>query len=138
MSLHSWLDEYIPTCAEDFAGKELTIENLIEATKHSLHKWKGITTENTNKHNIIITKSAGYRPFYFLSDNGYNLYLSDSTCALCQIIGTDCKSCPLYKANKVDCNMWDSGFNKFYEFGDSSRMISELEITLEYLKSQNS
>jgi len=44
MSLKTWKEEFYPVEAEDAAS------NPIEATKHSIQKWKGAMAESLEKH----------------------------------------------------------------------------------------
>lgn len=89
MSIKSWMDEFYP---EIVSGVERT--NL-EALKHSLRKWEGLTTENMERHDVSIRK---------LEDGGRGLYIDSSSCALCyKHMYLYCTACPIYKSNGVGC-----------------------------------
>lgn len=92
MSKESWMDEFYP---EIVSGVERT--NL-EALKHSLRKWEGLTTENMERHDVSIRK---------LEDGERGLYINSSSCALCYkhrfATVPRCVACPIYKSNGVGC-----------------------------------
>lgn len=142
MSAKSWLEEFYPKTARDVARMKLDAERkAIEATAHSLQKWKGLTANNLIRHGCKIESGNVF-------DCDYNLVLAinSESCALCACYS--CDECPLkrYLSYTCDANVgedeiedidsddvpwlrWDSA-------RDPTLMISCLEGTLSMLSEE--
>lgn len=142
MSAKSWLEEFYPKTAQDVAQMKLDAERkAIEATAHSLQKWKGLTADSLIRHGCKIAWDN-----VFDSDDNLVLAINSKSCALCACYS--CDECPLkrYLSYTCDANVgedeiedidsddvpwlrWDSA-------RDPTLMISCLEGTLSMLSEE--
>jgi hypothetical protein len=142
MSIDTWKNEFYPTGAEIFVHKENNLQNAIEATEHSLLKWKGLSHKNITKHDLYFKRYALTENKYSIGKSESDLVISGSSCACCRLttsdymgLGIDCKHCPIYFINGHDCNDIYGEWNRSKEPDD---MITLLEDTLSGLNNAES
>ena len=136
MSIQSWIKEFyaIPAC---------DITNDIEATNHSLQKWKGALSGNLKKHEL--TKENGEHNIIDLYEH-MDFPFNCDTCALCEIHfyknieeGHKCITCPISKIapdrlSKPHYCVCQEEHSTFMDENDPKPMIELLEKTLAYLE----
>ena len=139
MTMTTWLEEFYPTSASASASTDLS------AAEHSLQKWRGLTTGNLAKHDVVRLS------VYVKTPGGTTDFtLRSETCALCVRAkrlsernsdpATYCKACVLYKSRgNVSCehvtpmediSPWDS----MRMHGNVKPMIEALEAAVECAK----
>lgn len=134
MSLDTWKQIYYSVRARDVPN------DPIEATKHSLLKWRGLMPEVLEQHELKLTAPALYEP----EVGGKNLSISDTSCALCHRYAEpptedtpSCHLCPLYDTLEGQgCDDFGQPYNVFIRRGDPEPMIAALEETLERLNKE--
>lgn len=117
MSLETWKKEFYPVDAKNVSEDE--------AIRHSLRKWRGLTKENLEKHDLekigkTILEKAIVDKFHV---DGY-------TCSLCNFYVDDrCTDCPLYKLrSSTPCDIGSlSPYRIWVENDDPQPMIALLE-----------
>lgn len=136
MSLETWKKEFYPTPAQKFPTE-------LEAVEHSLRKWRGLTKENLEKHEL-------YQRLYFIQDaTGKKFCIDCTTCALCQQHFdaaenlADCDKCVLKHVNVIYGNHYscdecisgssDTIYGYFTKYKDPQPMIDLLEKAKAYL-----
>lgn len=112
MSLETWKAEFYPIPAH-----EVPVE---DAVQHSLRKWKGLTKENLEKHEVIVGGRV------VLGDDG-KFDLSSDSCALCVHHYSAlhrCPRCPIVSAIGDTCGR---DYADFLVHGNPLPMIEALE-----------
>lgn len=121
MSKESFLKEFYPIPANEATN------SWLEATNHSIQKWKGMLPENLEKHDQYTT-------------NGYVLTVGDSkyqttllygvkTCALCSKDDANemnCVPCPLYTLMQESCTANNSAYDRAARSNNPQPMIDAL------------
>jgi len=95
MSLTTWKQEFYTTPAT-------TPQDKLSAIEHSLKKWRGLTKENLERHQV-----AKNNKFIFdIKDKTDALLIAGSSCALCCLYYLDgCEGCPLYRSlGNIECD----------------------------------
>ncbi len=87
MSIESWIEEFYPEKAWGVKRSDL------EALKHSLRKWEGLTKDNAKRHDVNVG---------CIEDA---VWIDSSSCALCykHMYTSKCRACPIFKSNGVGC-----------------------------------
>jgi hypothetical protein len=109
MTLQTWKAEFYTIEAE-----EATDTTLI-AAQHSLMKWRGLTTENLERHGLV--KEGESR--YIWNGWGDRFAVDGYSCALCSLFDSHCPDCPL--------RICEHEYRTWYEKDDPKPMISSLE-----------
>lgn len=136
MSLATWKKEFYPVEARDAAGSD------VEATEHSLRKWRGLTSRSLKKHNM--KRAPNTSVIYQATDSPEILAWSAAapTCALCQRAHYACKECPLYAARGgfacTDPRPKESRapWGKWLDSGSTRPMVAALKLTLKHIKTK--
>jgi hypothetical protein len=130
MSIESWKKEFYPTPAKD------NISYPLQAAKHSLAKWLGLTPENLKDH--VLTKDFAEIVERQAVANYFGI--DCSTCALCEyddklvyIDEQGCYNCPLFQHTGISCNDDESPYVTFLKTDDPTKMIEELDSTVKWL-----
>lgn len=129
MSKESFLKEFYPIPASEATN------SWLEATNHSIQKWKGMLAENLEKHNQIMSDEW----HIVISDNGENtLAYGNSTCALCSkaINKADsyfCNICPLMMLFSCECGDEESAYMSTKHTRNPQPMIDALYATQRFL-----
>lgn len=131
----SWRKIYYPIEASEAAKG-----SMLDAVKHSLKKWTGLTKANLKKYGLrnayglIGTK---YQPYEFWAD--------DDTCSLCnKYLHKDgnCRKCPLYIVRDgVQCDSQmdaekESPYGLFIAKGKPTQMIKWLRKAKKYAEEE--
>lgn len=127
MSLQTWKEEFYPTNARSTEALNAPIE-------HSLRKWKGLTQENMDKHNVRISDRG-----HWIEDGHETLDLDSDSCSLCQMAILSrlfmpenmCEHCEINKHLNEVCNI---AYNEWCNTRDPTIMISLLTRTLDASK----
>lgn len=101
MSIGTWNKEFYPT------EPNKTLSRL-EAAKHSLRKWKGLTKRNLEKHGIKWDTRA-----------------HSTRCALCALhyhTSQPCDTCPIVKLGHANCLKYNSAYSR----AEKSQVPTEL------------
>ncbi len=123
--MNSWEKEFYPFTAEEACYTEL------QAVDHSILKWKGLTKENLEKHDLVKEHDGlriiGHNPYF-------DLRISAKTCALCLRYNNDgcCDGCPLAEVRgDINCSESIDGENSPFDHwvgtGNPQPMIEWLE-----------
>lgn len=117
MSLETWKAEFYP-----IEARKVPVE---DAVQHSLNKWRGLTKENLDKHELTLDE------YSVLIDDEDNEFGVDAySCALCQKYRY-CDGCPLANVLGRSCDNEDDGehspYGLFVEEGNPLPMIAALE-----------
>jgi hypothetical protein len=136
MSKKSWLDEFYPVSIPRVAKENA--KNPVALIQHSLTKWRGLTPESLNKHELRL--ALGYNPSVKTSKDMEVLCINSDSCSLCAIYlheEEQCSRCPLYKVlgGRCDDNK-GSPYQTFACTGNPEPMIEALEKALEYVQNQ--
>lgn len=133
MSLKTWKAVFYP----ESATKPRT---WIDATKHSIQKWKGLSKTNIKRHKL---KSAGGE-LYEADDDTLggvpSMVISDENCALCRRAQAKsssymCHVCPIFEMRGKSC--CDGRDNEYYSWivsGNHKPMLKLLKQTLKFLE----
>jgi len=101
MSLNTWKDEFL--------GEEYPSDPL-KALDHSIKKWKGLSKENLDRHDLV-QRGSEIRE---RANSNINEHIGASNCALCihfMFEGiSECVNCPIYKITDKDCHV---GYEQF-------------------------
>lgn len=129
----SWLREYYPLTVSELVKNRVTSRDMVE---HSLRKWKGLTPEVLDQHQLSIFDKVYEK--VLVDESMYPvLSISDASCVLChQFVYFDhkdnmkCEDCPLHRVLGHRC---DDERNNVYKKSllGSSEMIEALEKALE-------
>jgi hypothetical protein len=124
MSLETWKKEFYPIeASEEMSAKE--------AIEHSLRKWKGLRSENLDKHGV----DARAEVQYIFGEDSF-LAIDGSSCALCvKFLELDenlpwCYHCPLAKTLGRSCGSDGMPYITWMETGNPEPMIKALRKTL--------
>lgn len=140
MSIKTWKLEFYPapaTVARYLGTNGIqgpVMHDPVDATRHCLRKWQGLTTENLRKHGLHIERAEIFKASDFYLEKPL-LRLSSDNCALCQMYMSkyvnSCSQCPITKSRGgVPC---DDEWGTFCMKDDPQPMIALLQSTLEYL-----
>lgn len=148
MSGESWKAEFYPVDASALVGSYLEYDKQaeIEMVKHSLQKWKGLTKENLEKHEV----SLGWSSYALIEKKddctaGANypfMEIDNESCALCQAFLYEednynrCGKCPLYRLLGDSCDCGHGPYSEWIGKGNAKPMISDLERTLAMLEGE--
>jgi len=143
MSVNSWKEEFFYNEVKDVTLKCL-VERLdkneadLLLIEYSLTKWKGLSRENLDKHNLYsqgckVQENPNFKPFT----------IATATCALCEVYyysKDSCNSCPLAQSRDgVPCDEQNlntisdkeiedlSPYNAFTVSKDEKPMVEALE-----------
>jgi hypothetical protein len=124
MSLQTWKDEFYNVPAEEAA------ESPLSAAQHSLKKWRGLTTENLERHGMM--KEGESRNIW----NGWGgrFNVDGYTCALCISVDDNCRKCGLWELG-YGCKD-DQEYGMWYYQDDPLPMITALEKLVDKLNSE--
>jgi hypothetical protein len=115
MSLRTWKKEFYHVSAR-------RIKNDKDALKHALLKWKGLRSENLEKHGLEKWYSCIKE-----KKNQYNEFFIDSAnCSLC-VLHKGCTSCPLLGYGSKGCG---SSFCLWVAVNNPEPMIKLIETTI--------
>jgi hypothetical protein len=122
MSLQTWKDEYYSVDATE------SIDTPLIAAQHSLKKWRGLTKENLEKHGLV--KEGESREIW----NGWGdrFSVDEESCALCVMVDSWCKECPLCQLG-YGCKD-DQEYGMWYYHDDPLPMITALEELVDKLE----
>lgn len=125
-----WLEDFYPSCA----NSEKATKSAKAAVKHSLRKWRGMTTKVLARYNL---KREGRK--VLVKDTGdLFVIISSDNCALCMKYDVVCGKCPLTKTNPdYNCDREGSPYRKAVDNNAVSSMIQALEETLAYVKNKS-
>lgn len=144
MSLKTWKQEFYPVDAEDVVSHGANYDEIaIDMIKHSLTKWRGLTKDNLDKHDLVqdwrYIKEATLRTFEI---DGYS-------CSLCceyrNITFKDpCEQCPITIATGIRQDTYGARVDpcsvEYHCFlddgGGPEPMIRLLERTLEFYEAR--
>lgn len=85
MTIKTWMKEFYPK-------KPSKRMSRIDAIKHSIRKWEGLTEGNLKKHDVYSSYCNDC-----LEDDKSDFVISMDTCSLCiKYFDDDCEKCPLY------------------------------------------
>lgn len=128
MSLESWKAEFYPIPANEVPEED--------AIRHSLQKWRGLTTENLERHGMEWDKESGD----IVEIDGECVFdIDGDSCALCTYYfgwgkydAELCSTCPLQKTMGDKCMPFEreNAFGEFVMEGNPLPMIEALEKTL--------
>jgi hypothetical protein len=119
MSLNTWKIEFYPQEACE-------VEDQLEAAKHSLRKWGGLTTENLERHGLV--KEGESR--YIWNGWGDRFAVDGYSCALCCLFDSHCPDCPL--------QICEPEFRSWHYQDDPKSMIKILEELVTKLELESS
>lgn len=127
MSIESWKAEFYPVPADQVEGE-------VEATRHSIRKWKGLRKENLDRHDCYLSRDIVLQVRQKDWVGGH-LGIDAGTCALCAVFYARecgvCVTCSLNKRLGMRCDYGGSSpFRLAVDRGDVEPMILELEGTL--------
>ena len=133
MTIETWRLEFYPTEACHAIGTEL------EAARHSLRKWQGMTEANLTKHGLRRARHE-LMPNDPLQSGKALSQIGNRDCALCERHPGNCCGCALYEARgDVFCDRTTpdetvSPWHDTYNPGDTPilRMVKELEAAVDY------
>lgn len=129
MTIETWIQEFYPVTAEQASTDE------VEAVKHSIKKWRGLTKENLEKH--LIEKI-----YYSIEDDTSSIVIDSENCALCHYSGKlkgdsisiSCTYCPIFKSSGNCCS---DQYSLFDHESNPHPMIELLEKTLKWVENKN-
>ena len=130
MSLITWKKEF-------YSKKPSKRMSTLEAIKHSLKKWKGLTQKNLKKHKVLKPDQEIY--IVDIKTEFYNTFnITDESCSLCikfrrkffKYEFHECENCPLYKIDNIPCTNGKNPYLKFVDKNDPKPMIKLLEKAL--------
>lgn len=134
MSLISWKEQYYGEDAKDAAER-----GTLEALRHSIKKWSGLTPEALAEHGVRIRGHALFDPTVVAKDyppvpdldSNDTFVVDTTTCALCVLhLRNCCKTCPLFKLRGVQCDDVCGGetspYGQFIIYGNTSPMLNLL------------
>lgn len=135
MSTETWKAEFYPVDAS-------TKMTNLEAVRHSLKKWRGLTPENLARHDVNINArpDGGLAVGRLLQGEGSDgLAINSVSCALCHKHSDEfhyCRTCPITRAVGSRCDRvrfeegsteWTSPWHKFDRQADPMPMITLLK-----------
>lgn len=130
MSLATWKEEFYSTPASE-------VDKSDEAAliAHSLRKWRGLTKENLEKHDVH------FDDCHIIESDYEEIFAVDSgSCSLCHAyyakteVESVCEQCPLYKISGSRCDrLKESPYNVFVDTGNPQPMIALLELAMDRL-----
>lgn len=126
MSKESFLAEFYPIPANEATN------SWLEATNHSIQKWKGMLPENLEKHNQYTDDGD----VLTIGDSEYRITLryGSNTCALCmKDYANGCIPCPLYTLTQESCRYYDSVYAYSLRNDNPQPMIDALYATQRFL-----
>lgn len=131
MSIKTWKKEFYPK-------KPSRRMSNVDAIKHSIRKWEGLTEGNLKKHEVYLSYHNDY-----LDDDDDNVFeISSDTCSLCVKYADKssfnmCENCPLYMklgrscGSSEDTNKDNDGWLKWVDEGNPDLMIKNLKSLLD-------
>ena len=121
MSIETWKAEFYPRTAYDAAEEADVTGDVRHAIRHSLAKWRGLTSENRARHGVTKRKTHDA-----IEDEDMGFHTESSSCALCMLFNRiglgECEGCPL--------DPCDSEFVAWLDANDPAPMIAALEAAL--------
>ncbi len=137
MSLETWKAEFYPVDVRKATGSD------IDATEHSLRKWRGLTPSNLKKHGMAQDADA----IFETNNITARFDITSETCALCERsyqcdLEEACETCPLFKARLgVACferrpNEKRSPYDRFVLESSARPMVKALEMTILKLRTK--
>lgn len=133
MSKESFLAEFYPIPADEATS------SWLEATNHSIRKWKGLLPNNLKKHNQQ-TGTKEHERHIVSTIYGRTLSYGTSTCALCLLAfkrqeGQQdyCENCPLFLLYGIECGERNSAYTESRLSKNPQLMINALYATQRFL-----
>ena len=115
MSIESWKEEFYPVTASelvDLIYNEIPDAGDVEMllVKNSLRKWRGMTKDNLNRHDVRGRSTMLDEGF---GGGGKYIALGAASCSLCKMANSVCQDCLLYqyidKPEATDEQEWKEG-----------------------------
>lgn len=139
MSFQTWLAEAYPVPAY-----ELQHATKVEATEHSLRKWKHMTPKILEKHGLCVDHSGDLYELKSVDWSRESFRINTQTCALCIKYYFDdpdtCGGCPLYDHLGQRCdrssNDLTSPYHVWLDDHDPKPMIAALKAALKLAKQE--
>ena len=139
MSLKTWKAEFYPTTAKQSARG-----SALNAARHSLQKWTGLTKASMKRHGVRIN---GYREVQEAGASEYrddSFVVDDESCSLCEKFFGDprydddcCIKCPLYKTlGGKRCDGDKQPYLVWADTQDPAPMIAALRKTVKRLEKE--
>jgi len=134
---HKWLQTFYPISANEAAAG-----SALEAVRHSLQKWRGLSADNMAKYHVQL---RGGMLVVDADASEVLIAIASDTCSLCvkyynvhaRSGKTGCETCPIFFAHDRACDDRDLGeWQAWSRTKDPLPMIEVLEATEAYLMSQ--
>lgn len=94
MSLSTWKKEFYRTTANSRTAMK-------DPLKHSLRKWEGLQKKNLAKHGMNWHPEYGNK---IIDRFGIAFRISESSCACCKKVESNCDQCPITILTGFDCD----------------------------------
>lgn len=118
MSVATWKKEFFGKIKDNMTDKE--------CAEHTVKKYTGTLKENLIKHDVTKLKKEAY-----IEDKRNKDFCFDTeTCSFCKkyyirnFYTHECKKCPLYIEEGVNCFSYDSSYAKFINSSNPNKLIS--------------